>query len=1738
MFGHASKRLLRDGLSMYLDPQDSECLASDEVTVQNLSRKPFRMPPVGMTSNVTQITVGDVQGTFTAVAEGYADPWHAFNHTANGSFYQSPLGSYQAATGFYAGTNSTVAQGTSYVGEYLELRIPVPARLSYYRLHPSSTSNAGWRSPRKFTVLGSKDEGVSWMLVDARDGLYQWTTTAKTFFLPQHSEKYTRFRIVVHEVGDKSSGGTDQVCVQIGEWELFCIDAVEATLQGGMTLRESLFFDFQGSGQYMSTNFAPQLSNNRPFSMECWYWSHKTELQGGTEACLVGNTQCQLGIQATGDIFVRETNADQVAVTVSTLGINLSDGAWHHIAVVANTSSLALYVDGSFVRAANRPAGTAWATTEAVVVGGKIQETYQTCRMGPVRIYTGRTLTPDEIRRNLSGDSMRMQISPQTQIVRKPALVFFCDVSNPACYSGTGSIVQDLSGNNNHLTIPSTFRFVNGTISCNGGVATTTQTFEFGGSKTSCFEAWLLVSPAASDTTAEESWGTFGFEFDIAGVRRRNGIRVANNSGTVYGRMHPDTPLGHTVSAQWMHVVYILAPTQHMFYVNGKMVAQNARTTIYPGVASFRVFGLTNSSRFRILRVYHDYQLTDAEVWANYVAEKDKFFSLNNVVEQDPNLVLDATTALSAFANTTNLPTFEPILDRIDFSSSTFLQIPAATFDFGMGFTAFLKVSFVDEPSLVNNFFLGLFSAQGSDLQRLAIGLTPGKTLRVLLSNATDGVQVVGTRVFQKNESVVLAIRLDPATAGGTISLWCNGTLDGVLSGAAAYMTNALRAYNTLNTDAQGQGGTRWALHQVNMFPAALSDAQMTRYNQLVGEGIAPTSGRPSLWLDMRIKAGYPGKGGVLYDLSGAANHCMLNDGATVVGDYVRLGASGYVHIPLLPVFTSNARTFSLSAWFRCNANDVGILTDGSPSGLLRFLHISADGKLRSTLTIGAITLQLETPQIVTDDTWHHTVLVYLPSSVQLWFDGVLVSSASRTLNAFSQCQLRAGQRFSETSTGSLDLGPIQIWFDKALTRREVRSTYLTQRFAYQDERGLRLHLDVSRSECYPGGGTTLFDLSGTSNHCTLMNGAGVTNGAIVLNTTGGTQYVQSTLAPNFAPPYALEVWFLSSGGRLFTNTGDCAILSNGSNVSISITQTGKVKFVDRTTIATSLISVDDSRWHHLFLVNTGKRVSFWIDGMRVHDAPMVSAILPSPSVLSIGGGVGDVFQHCLLGPVRLYAGRRLDGTRITRNLWMDRSRRINSVTPTLLMKELSDGAPITTNVTTAYNVWTYDETNKYMKNTYTTGISTLRVNLPTQAPTIFAYEYEMYNTYTSASQVHINFSTGDAYTSGIRAVLNPNSRGFRRGGWDGHLGMYASTFTPKVVGTQVTNSPVWIRVRVIRGETSMRVYVKFEDDVWQKYLEYGGADYSLFKAQAVTSVSFLDQGNRGELRKRNFSMYAGEVFPDLVELRIQPRSMFDRLNANTQVTAKCIYSLRLLTEAYTGPIVRLRRVNDGQTQDFYGDMFGNLTSQPDSKGISWETWAPQGASISIWYDQSGRANHATQSNVSQQPLMKSGEQVVNFNSGRFFVLPNGTVPTGNLPYTVMCKHGAISGPTTRGVTILFSGSAVNHQANAFMLKPGWYYHNYWWNNDFSFDNGITESSAVGRTMSVTYNGTSMRGFSNAYPMSSRTPSISRNSTSLNNLLGNDLGNNYFDGELHFLFVFESELSDAERFMLETSYST
>lgn len=149
----------------------------------------------------------------------------------------------------------------------------------------------------------------------------------------------------------------------------------------------------------------------------------------------------------------------------------------------------------------------------------------------------------------------------------------------------------------------------------------------------------------------------------------------------------------------------------------------------------------------------------------------------------------------------------------------------------------------------------------------------------------------------------------------------------------------------------------------------------------------------------------------------------------------------------------------------------------------------------------------------------------------------------------------------------------------------------------------------------------------------------------------------------------------------------------------------------------------------------------------------------------------------------------------------------------------------------------------------------------------------------------------------------------------------------------------------------------------------------------------------------------------------------------NNQLSAG-LYGLVLLYSEYTGPVLTIRKSSDlssSSLQNFYADVYGTIGVYYLGTGISMNTWLNGNTPYIVqWWDQTGNQNHATQTNISYQPIFDISNNTIVFNSGSYFNLPNGSYPYGNSDYTYTFKssitnNGSILGGGDKGTSTMNS---------------------------------------------------------------------------------------------------------------------
>ncbi len=135
-------------------------------------------------------------------------------------------------------------------------------------------------------------------------------------------------------------------------------------------------------------------------------------------------------------------------------------------------------------------------------------------------------------------------------------------------------------------------------------------------------------------------------------------------------------------------------------------------------------------------------------------------------------------------------------------------------------------------------------------------------------------------------------------------------------------------------------------------------------------------------------------------------------------------------------------------------------------------------------------------------------------------------------------------------------------------------------------------------------------------------------------------------------------------------------------------------------------------------------------------------------------------------------------------------------------------------------------------------------------------------------------------------------------------------------------------------------------------------------------------------------------------------KSTLDKAGLPSSINVNSAYSLRLLSNAYNGNAIQVRRSSDNTLQNI------GFTSNGDLDTASLKTFVGSGNGfIATWYDQSGNLNHITQPTIANQPRIilsgvvdrSHGIPAVYFN-GSYYIYNNTSTtsfPMGNTDYTL-----------------------------------------------------------------------------------------------------------------------------------------
>ena len=249
------------------------------------------------------------------------------------------------------------------------------------------------------------------------------------------------------------------------------------------------------------------------------------------------------------------------------------------------------------------------------------------------------------------------------------------------------------------------------------------------------------------------------------------------------------------------------------------------------------------------------------------------------------------------------------------------------------------------------------------------------------------------------------------------------------------------------------------------------------------------------------------------------------------------------------------------------------------------------------------------------------------------------------------------------------------------------------------------------------------------------------------------------------------------------------------------------------------------------------------------------------------------------------------------------------------------------------------------------------------------------------------------------------------------------------------------------------------------------------------------------------------------------------------------LFACKWVNNNYTGPILKLR--NASTTQDFYIDKTGTAIGMAiGGTGTSLTTWLSGAtAYVETWYDQSLQATpkHANQTNTTLQPTYDITSKSINFTTSSYLIIDstNSTLLSdGKVPFTLVYQSALSANLSSASYPTIFTTGLQNSNNNAlYSTISNINLANTFYGNNLVYNRTPTNNEVV----TYSYDGTTRRIYLNNNLMTSDTPTaMNLINTGGKSYIGFfEGGANKFTGNISFLFLNNTLLSDANRQIME-----
>lgn len=296
------------------------------------------------------------------------------------------------------------------------------------------------------------------------------------------------------------------------------------------------------------------------------------------------------------------------------------------------------------------------------------------------------------------------------------------------------------------------------------------------------------------------------------------------------------------------------------------------------------------------------------------------------------------------------------------------------------------------------------------------------------------------------------------------------------------------------------------------------------------------------LYLDPANSRSYSGSGNTWYDLSGnSLNATLVNSPSYTVsnrGTFVLDGSSNYFTLPNNSILSLSE--FTISIWVKTlQINADQFLIDTS-SNLNNGYGYSFRIRSNNTIRFWAYDANalVDTTETISSNVWYHITVSYsnFTKTQKIYINGSLSASAQHT-NAFVLADpqyLRIGHSQILGGYSKAVIGQ-SMFYNRELSASEIKQNYDASKGRFLTPEnivtsGLVLNVDSSRSNSYAAFGNTIYDISGSGNTGTLINGpifSGSNNGALIFD--GVDDYIDVPSISSISGDFTVALWFYST---------------------------------------------------------------------------------------------------------------------------------------------------------------------------------------------------------------------------------------------------------------------------------------------------------------------------------------------------------------------------------------------------------------------------------------------------------------------------------------------------------------------------------------------------------------------------------------------------------------------------------